>query len=276
MRVRVLDLLFYGVLVSYCISGFSCHRSSGDDVKIIFLHHSTGMNVYNEGRVKEWFSDYNREHGTSYKITGRLYPKPPSGNYPFDYWNLWVNGVCNSDEPGKECMDTLTEKYNVIIFKHCYPGADILPDIGKPSVSFDRKSLENYKLQYRELRNMMDGYPDNMFVLWTLAPRHRLRTNPENATRAKQFVEWVKSDFLKEDTKSHPNIFLFDFWSIVAEDNPYPEKGEVNCLKYEYERSHKSKDSHPNRTANHVAGPLFTQFIVDSIKTFHSKKESPK
>ena len=188
MRKMKFRLLCHVILITVCISGFSCHRVGGDDVKIIFLHHSTGMNVYNEGRVKEWFSDYNREHGTSYKITGRLYPKPPSGNYPFDYWNLWVNGVCNSDEPGKECMDTLTEKYNVIIFKHCYHGADILPDIGKPSVRFDRKSLENYKLQYRELRNMMDGYPDNMFVLWTLAPRHRLRTNPENATRAKQFV----------------------------------------------------------------------------------------
>ncbi|MCP4105944.1 MAG: hypothetical protein GY749_10470 [Desulfobacteraceae bacterium] len=255
---------------------FNANRVWADDENIIFLHHSTGSAVYNYGDVPGWFTDYNNDNGTSYTITKRGYPSSPYSwkNYPYDYWNLWVNNACDSSQPGIECIDTLTANYNVIIFKHCYPGADILADTGSPSISSERKSLENYKLQYRALRDMADRYPNNIFIFWTLAPKHRLATNSGNASRAKQFVDWVKNDFLTEDGQTHPNIFLFDFWGIVAEQNPSPANGEVNCLKYEYEKSHTSSDSHPNLLANQTAGPLFAQYIVDSIEQFNSGSAS--
>ena len=41
-------------------------QSMGGDVKIIFLHHSTGNNVW-QGGVPQWFEQYNTDHGTSYK-----------------------------------------------------------------------------------------------------------------------------------------------------------------------------------------------------------------
>ena len=44
-------------------------------------------------------------------------------------------------------------------------------------------------------------------------------------------------------------------------DEPNPPYGEVNCLRYEYERSRTDQDPHPNMAANQVAGPLFAQFI---------------
>ncbi|MDA8140542.1 MAG: hypothetical protein M0036_18000 [Desulfobacteraceae bacterium] len=68
----------------------------------------------------------------------------------------------------------------------------------------------------------------------------------------------------------HPNIFIFDFWAIVAEDNPTPAQGQVNCLRYEYEGSHTDNDSHPNAAANEIAGPIFAQTIVDAIQIFTS------
>lgn len=43
-------------------------------------------------------------------------------------------------------------------------------------------------------------------------------------------------------------------------DEPNPPYGEVNCLRYEYERSRTDPDPHPNMAANQVAGPLFAQF----------------
>jgi hypothetical protein len=241
-----------------------------DNEKIIFLHHSTGEGVYWDGGVPEWISDYNSEHGTSYQIFERNYPDSPYPweNYPYDYWNLWINGACDSGNPNIECMDTLTQSYDVIIFKHCFPGAAVEPDTGNPDITSQTKSLENYKLQYQALRDMIDSYPNNVFIVWTLAPLHRLATTEDEATRAKEFVDWVKNNFLTEDGNNHPNITIFDFWGIVAEDDPNPSMGKVNCLKYEYEGSHFSSDSHPNYTANQTAGPQFAQTIVDAIENY--------
>jgi hypothetical protein len=246
------------------------------DSSIIFLHHSTGRNVYNIGNVEEWFDDYNTNNNTNFSITERDYPATPypHDNYPYDYWNLWVTEnedgtsripACDSENPNIECLDSLTSNYDVIIFKQCYPGAAIGADTGSPNIASSSKRIENYKLQYRALRREMDKYPDNTFIVWTLVPLHRLATDPNQALRAKEFVDWVKNDFLTEDDQDHSNIHIFDFWGIVAEDQENPPNGQVNTLKYEYEGSHTGSDSHPNNLASQTAGPIFSQFIVDTI-----------
>jgi hypothetical protein len=198
----------------------------------IFLHHSTGNGVYKEGKVNEWITDYNPKNGSNIELTERSYPNQPYEwkNYAFDYWNLWINGECDSGQPGIECMNTLTRDYQMIIFKHCFPGAHVLEDTGRPQINSERKSLENYKVQYRALRRRMDNYPDNIFGVWTLAPLHRLSTNPEEASRGKEFVDWVNNQWLKEDGKSH-----------------------------------ESGDSHPNTVANEAVGPVFAKFIDDAL-----------
>jgi len=243
---------------------------------IIFLHHSTGRNVYNIGNVEEWFGEYNTTNNTNFSINERDYPATPypHDNYPYDYWNLWITEnedgtsripVCDSENPNIECLDTLTSKYDVIIFKQCYPGAAIGADTGSPNIASSSKRIENYKLQYRALRREMDKYPYNNFIIWTLVPLHRLATNPDQALRAKEFVDWVNNDFLTEDDQDHSNIHIFDFWGIVAENQENPPNGQVNTLKYEYEGSHTGSDSHPNNLASQTAGPIFSQFIVDTI-----------
>lgn len=242
---------------------------SGISQKVIFLHHSTGWAVYNEGHMADWINNYNTEHVTSYELTERSYPDAPYpwDNYPYDYWNLWINNACDNSNPGIACMDKLCADYNVIIFKHCYPGSAITDDPANPSASSPVKSIANYKLQYRALRTLMDGYPENKFIVWTLAPLHRLATNSAAAAKARQFTDWVKNDWLTEDGQSHPNIYIFDFWGYTAESNPTPAQGKVNCLKYEYEYMHENTDdSHPNTLANETVGPLFAQFIVNTIE----------
>jgi len=163
-------------------------------------------------------------------------------------------------------MNTLSQDYHMIIFKHCFPGAHVLEDTGNPDINSERKSLENYKVQYRALREMMDEYPNNLFVVWTLAPLHRLSTIPENAHRAKEFVEWVNEQWLTEDGKDHDNILIFDFWGLTAEQKEESGQGQVNCLRYDYEKSHESGDSHPNIKANEAVGPVFGKFIVNALK----------
>jgi hypothetical protein len=236
--------------------------------KVIFLHHSTGSGLYYEGNVAQWIANYNTNHGTNYQISERPYPDLPYQweNYPYDYWNLWINNQCNNTNPNIECMSKLAQDYDVIIFKHCFPGASIIPDDGNPSVSSNVKTTANYKLQYRALRALMDSYPTKKFIVFTLVPLHRLDTSTDEAARAKQFVDWVKTTWLTEDAKQHPNIYIFDFFSLAAEGNPSPLNGKVNCLKYEYELDHSTTNSHPNTLANQTIGPLFSQFIVNTIQ----------
>lgn len=242
--------------------------------KIIFLRHSTGGNLYTQGKVAQWFDSYNSQNDTSYSISMRAYPDKPYNwkNYPYDYWNLWINpgGPAMSGSSGVDTLENLARNYDVIVWKHCFPGAGIQPDSGSPSVSSSTKTPANYKLQYRALRAKFDTMPDTIFIVWTLAPLHRLATTSANASRARAFVDWVRNDWLTEDSKKHPNIFIFDFWKNAAEDhrNPSHANAKVNTLRYEYEGSHSSSDSHPNSLANRTIGPLFAQRIVDVIESF--------
>ncbi len=241
--------------------------------KAIFLHHSVGANVYSEGHVADWISNYNSQHDTHYEITERAYPDTPYpwDNYPYDYWNLWINNACDDQNPNIECLGSLCSKYDMIIFKHCYPGASIIADYNTPSVSSPDKTIENYKLQYRALRDLLDTYPDNKFIVWTLAPLHRLFTNEYSATKAAEFVAWVKNEWLQEDGKPHPNVKIFDFFGYTAEADPSPVNGKTNCLKYEYEFDHVDKfNSHPNTMANEYVGPILAELIVN---TFENTKQ---
>ncbi len=231
----------------------------------VFLHHSTGGAVYSSG-VEAYFNNYNSQNGTNYSIIERPYPSSPYpwDNYAYDYWYLWVDGNCNSEESGIECLETLTQEYDVIIWKHCYPGADIIAADGKPNISSSRKTLANYKLQYNALKEEMAKYPNTKFIVWTLAPRHRLATNPANAARAKEFVEWVRHEWLKENPG---NIYLFDFYAHAAQEDESTTNDDLYCLRYEYERNHEKRDSHPNSTANKKIAPIFAQAIIDVMQT---------
>lgn len=259
MRLRFFIIFVF--LISFV------NAAAGNE-SIIFLHHSTGWGVYNTGNVEGYFDNYNSQEGTTYQITERDYPDTPYpwANYPYDYWNLWINGACDSSNPNIECLDTLVNDYDVIIWKHCFPGAAISADTGNPDITSSSKRIENYKLQYRALRQLMDSYPDTTFIIWTLAPLHRLATNSEHATRANEFSEWVKNDFLTEDGE-HPNIFIFDFYGNASELDPNPPQGMQYTLKYEYEINHTSSNSHPNTLANQNIGPVFAQFIIDVIES---------
>jgi hypothetical protein len=157
---------------------------------------------------------------------------------------------------------------DVVIMKHCFPASDILEDIGKADPASPRQSLENYKVIYRRLRDMFDIYPNKLFIIWTLPPRHRLfelsdGSKEVNAARATKFSNWLNGDFIN-DGGYHPNIYIWDFRALVMDPN-------TNFLKYEYESSHHSPDSHPNRLANSEVSPRFAQYIVDAIGKYYGR-----
>jgi len=169
MMVRNLStIIAFACIVFVIVSGiFSrCARGEkpmGKNTSVIFLHHSTGNGVW-RGGMPRWIEDYNAEHETNYQIIERAYPSGDPykwKNYPFDYWNIWINHEGHEPYMEEPTLETLTQLFDVIVWKHCFPVSNILPDTGNPDITSEDKRLENYKLQYRtEKENArFQGYP---------------------------------------------------------------------------------------------------------------------
>lgn len=222
-------------------------------VRIIYLHHSTGANIWNGG-VPDRIADYNTANGTDYRITERPYPDSPYpwNNYPYDYWKLWVDTTGPTGFDGQDTLDTLTDDYDLVVFKHCFPVSDIEADTGSADAGSDWKSLENYRRQYDALKARMHQFPAKKFIVWTGAALTQQSTSPESAERARQFFTWVRNSW----DETGDNIFVWDFWSL--------ETGGGLYLKAAYAAD--PYDSHPNATFSASVAPYVARRIIDVIE----------
>jgi len=242
--------------------------SSGGGMKIIFLHHSTGDRIW-QGGVPQWFERYNVENNTNYQIVEQVFPKKsPYGwnNYPYDYWNIWVNHAGADSFMEEPTLEILTREYDVIIWKHCFPVSNIQEYSGNLDINSQIKSIENYKLHYNALKKKMHEFPNVKFIVWTgagLVQNTSLKSkiksilegkwlNDDNVKRARSFFNWVKSEW----NEPGDNIYIWDFYELETEGNLY--------LKKEYAAS--PIDSHPNIAFSRMAASYFVKRIVNVIK----------
>lgn len=224
------------------------------EVKIIYLHHSTGKCIW-EGGIPEYIKTYNKKNDTNYNIQEQPFPKKtPYGwnNYPYDYWNIWVNNAGNNPFQDEPTLEILTKKYNVIVFKHCFPVSRIKQNNGKAKIDSDERTIEHYKLQYNALRKKLLQYPKTKFIIWTGAALNKRASNKEEGKRAREFFNWVKTIWNKEKK----NIFIWDFFELETEGGSF--------LKDEY--SEGKEDSHPNKEFSKKTAPLIAQKIIDVIE----------
>lgn len=267
MTNKFLKVFFYLTIVIINTGCSTKENNMDEQIKIIFLHHSTGRNIWNgglskfgnklgfDGDVLKWFNNFNKENNTNYIIEEIDFPKKsPYGwnNYPFDYYNIWVKN--SGDSPYKEepTLEILTKKFDVIIFKHCYPVSHIQPDSSQPDINSEVKTLANYKLQYEALKLKLLEFPETKFILWTPTALVKNRTNLEEAKRADEFYNWVINNW---DVKGD-NIFLWDFRGLQTEGDLY--------FKDEFAVS--TNDSHPNSKFSERMAPYFCSRIVDVIE----------
>jgi hypothetical protein len=223
-------------------------------VRVLLLHHSTGGVIWSGG-VPAWFAQYNATHGTNYQIAERIFPQDaPYGwqNYPYDYWNIWVEHAGDSLYMEEPTLERLTAQYDLIIWKHCYPVSNIEEDTGKPDIRSREKRLENYLLQYEALKAKMRQFPQNRFVVWTGAALVQSSTTEENALRAQRFFAWVR------DTWDEPgdNIFVWDLHTLQTGGGLYLSPGNAAA----------ADDSHPSEAFARQAAPLLCQRIVEVIE----------
>ena len=240
---------------------------ASESAKIVFLHHSTGWAVWlgntseatfkasGKSDVKSWMAVYDKTNNTGHEIEEMAFPTTSEGypwaNYPYDYYNIWVKHAGDAPYQGSPTLEMLTKEYDVIVWKHCFPVASILPDTGKPDVDSAEKRLENYKVQYAALKEKMHSFPDTKFIVWTGAAPTIGSTSPMKALRARQFFDWVKSDW----DEPGDNIFMWDFYQLETEGGIYLKMGYASGLR----------DPHPRPDFAGRVAPLFAQRIVDVI-----------
>ncbi len=247
-------LLLAALLPLLALAGLSSATAEQPSASIIFLHHSTGQQIWDAG-VPEWFQEHNNRTGSNYQITERNFPQDsPYGweNYPYDYYNIWVAHAGNELFKQEPTLEMLTQDFEVIVFKHCFPVGDIEEDIGEPDVNSSDKRLENYKLQYQALKAKMREFPETKFIVLTGAAQTKANTDPERGQHTRSFFEWVKTEW---DEKGD-NIFVWDFYELETEGGIF--------LKNNYAMD--KSDSHPNNAFSRRVAPLFCQRIVEVIE----------
>ena len=244
----------------------------GPDRSIIFLHHSTGNNIWQGDKstvkskiqrklgggsaVKGWFKEYNQENGTNYKIEELYFPAAGQsreyGNFPFDYYDIWVNNAGIQPAGADPTLEILSRDHDMIIWKHCYPVGDILADTGQPDINSREKRIENYKLQYEALKNKMHEFPETRFLVWTGAALLEENTTEDKATKTRDFFNWVRKTW----DEPGDNIYLWDFYELETEGGIY--------MKNEFAAG--PGDSHPNNQFSGMAHILFCKRIIDVIQ----------
>ena len=237
---------------------------TGGFTNVLFLHHSTGRNLIEQGNVRAlfteagfdfWDHDYNdigltRPDGTR---TGYSYNIVNDNTDPDGLADLFAQPVRGWPI---NAFSSLMQ-HEVIIFKSCFPVSDIS----------SQAELDQYKRYYLGIRDVIDRHPDRIFVALTPPPLVPESTTPENATRAREFADWLKSD---EYLDGHANLVTFDFSELLAEDDP--SAPDYGMLRTEY-RPGIEGDSHPNALANETTGPLLVEFVVNAVQSYRASRQ---
>lgn len=234
--------------------------ASNDFTNVIFLHHSTGGSLIEQGEMREAFSAAGYDfwdHGYNDQGLTRPDGTPAGYSYSIPKDNTDPDGFARifSQRLYPWPLNALSGlmQHEVIVFKSCFPVSDITSNA----------QLEQYKAYYLQARDVMDQHLDHVFVVVTPPPLNPAETDVKAAARARAFAEWLKSDtFLG----GHLNVYTFDFFDLLAEEDP--AASNYNMLKEEYREG---KDSHPNRRANEIIAPIFVESIIGAIEDYRMR-----
>ena len=229
-------------------------------IRIIFLHHSCGENLINEGGVREGLTGLGYEfydHG--YNGDGLRLADGSYAGFDFDVPddNTDPDGLANifaqplHDPPDNTFSHLMA--YDVIAFKSCFPVSNIADD----------QQLAEYQRYYLFIRDRIDQYPHKLFIVVTQPPQVPGSSDLEEARRARALADWLRSD---EFLAGHPNLATFDFFGLLA--------GEDNFLRAEYR--YDDYDAHPNPQANAAIGPQFVAFLDRAIRNFAPLASQPE
>jgi hypothetical protein len=226
---------------------------SGTFRRVIFLHHSVGESLIDEGDVRQRLTNLGYQfydHGynddglvlADGTWAGRNFDVPDDNTDPDGFADIFAQPL---HDPPDNTFSHLMQ-YDVIAFKSCFPVSDIQSD----------DQLAEYKSYYLSIRDRMDQYPNKLFIVVTSPPQVAAYTEPEAAARARAFADWLASD---EYLRGHSNVFIFDLFDLLAD--PF-----TNTLRADYQAD--EDDAHPNELANQTIGPLFANSIHQAVRAY--------
>jgi hypothetical protein len=221
-------------------------------VRIIWLHHSCGQNLINQGGVRQGLTSLGYEfydHG--YNEEGlRLADGSYAGtNYDIPGDNTDPDGLAELfgqplHDPPDNAFSHLMQ-YDVIAFKSCFPTSNIGSD----------EQLAEYQAYYRAIRDRIAQHPTKLFITVTQPPQVPGASDAQEASRARALANWLASDAYLAGL---PNLVTFDFFGYLA--------GDDNMLRPEYRMD--DYDAHPNERANRDLGPRFVSFVDQAIRSY--------
>ncbi len=221
--------------------------------RLVFLHHSCGQN---------WLADGLKDSllAAGVSVQSVTYGCPLGEDTDMNHWvpkfTNNMNEIIRFDNLTADNLSPDAEA-DIIMFKSCYPNSDITSDganIGNPVEAV--KTLSNYRATFDSLQTLFAQHPEKKFLYITAPPLVPSATNPENAARAREFNNWVKTEFVNQYRQQTglDNFYVFDFFDFLADSD--------NVLKQDFRRS--ENDSHPNRKGNLSATKTFMQFLRDN------------
>ena len=221
--------------------------------RIVFLHHSCGAGLIEQGEVRQRFTELGYEffdHGyngdglvlADGTWTGENWDVPDDNTDPGGMAVIFAQPL---HSPPDNTFSHLLE-FDTLIIKSCFPNSSIGSD----------EQLAEFKGYYQSIRDRMDQFPDKLLVVVTQPPQVPMNTNADEARRARDLASWLSSD---EFLGGHHNVRTFDFFGLLI--NP-----ATNMLRTEYTSD--PSDAHPNQRANQTIGPQFVEFVVESIRSF--------
>lgn len=229
--------------------------------RVFFLHHSVGQGLI-DGGVRQWITDYNTAHATSFEFwdhgypaeglrnaegadTGESYGATADNTNPDGLLYLWTS----AEAEAVHARQLILDNYYVIAFKSCF--VDI--------VSLDDGTLAQYRTDYLQMRDVFDQHTDRIFVVVTAPPGAYGATDAASASNAREFANWMGSATY---LSGHPNVLCFDLFDLLA--NPDDGTARANMLRDDYLSDPTGQDSHPNEAGNQAVAPLFAEFLVNA------------
>ena len=233
----------------------------------IFLHHSTGRNIWGPNgsstSVPDEITTYNTNHGYAgseeCSLTEQWFPSVHGDNE----WSTWHH-LFDSDYTDEDVWPIINAN-QIIVIKSCFPSS-AMTGIGSPSdtAAYTTKSVYNYKWHWRHILRIMENQPEHFFVIWTNAPLVAASTDDNEAYWANEFCTWAKdtlAEGLDPEYGAFPkNVYVFDFFHKLA--------GTDYKLKPEYAVG--TTDSHPNSAATELVAPQFVQEVFDAAIRYES------
>lgn len=220
--------------------------------KMIFLHHSVGQGILIQGGLRDSLLEmgifvrgatYGDEIGEQTDMCNWL-PKFQDNMKQILGFKYHSNNYYSDDESN-----------DIVMFKSCFPNSDITEEGSLPGDPFSRiRTLANYKATFEGLKEVIQRYPEKLFIYLTAPPLVRESTTPGNAGRAREFNAWLMREFLPRygQELGVNNFFIFDLFDLLADKD--------NCLKQEFRQKNKN-DSHPNLLANQTAATKLMEFL---------------